>query len=96
MEVNDGMDIEVALSGMWAALGIVSGFFYQVKRRVVLTGIVGSCGIYSASVLAGVSFPQLNVYLNGIINWVRALGWGGLGYPIGFIVGERVGRSWEP
>jgi len=88
------MDITAALSGMWTAFGIVSGFFYQIKRRWVLGSIVGSCGVYGASVLAGVSFPQLSIWFNGLVSWVRTLGWGGLGYPLGFIVGERFGRSW--
>lgn len=88
------MDVPVVMSGMWTAFGIVSGFFYEVKRKLVLIGIVGSCGGYGGAVLAGVTFPWLGTWFEGLVNWVKALGWGGLGYPLGFIVGERLGRSW--
>ncbi len=75
---------------MYIGVGVLIGFIYELKKKLVLSGIVGASGIYGVAVFAGISFPQLEGYLNMLAQWVQRMGTGGLGLPIGTIVGQSL------
>ena len=89
------MDIYLTAT-MWCAAGICAGFFYELKKKLVLTFTAGTCGIYAIGIFAGVSFPQLAQYIDGVTLWATNVGSGGLATPIGFMTGQMLGQRLIP
>lgn len=85
------MDIYLTAT-MWAAAGLCAGFFYELKKRLVLTATAGTAGVYALGIFAGVSFPQLAAYMESLTQWVTNVGSGGLATPIGFMAGQLLGQ----
>jgi len=64
---------------MYVSGGITAGYIYELKKRMVLTGIAGICGFFASGIFAGVSFPiQLNQQFLWLDSWINRIGNEGL------------------